>query len=80
MKNLFEFLKHKSIGLYLTLFFVLGILAWFGGYALVTGKSLDGAQSIIAPFAMIAAGIQGYKWGSSEGSKKKQELLEKLNK
>jgi hypothetical protein len=74
MKSLFE---HKNFGFYAVLLFVLLVMAGFGGYALWTGKSLDLVASISGPFSMIAASMVGYMWGSSEGSKKKTELLNK---
>ena len=80
MKNLFEHLKGKDIWWGLLVFAILGAIIAFGAIAFATGKSLDGVAIVLTPLITTFGILVQYRYGSSKGSKDKQEQLDKLNK
>ncbi len=70
-------LKGKNLGFWLVLLTMLWALIGFGIACLITGKTLDGVSIIIGALIGNISLLMNFKWGSSDGSKKKTELLNK---
>jgi hypothetical protein len=52
----------------------------FAAYAMLTGKSLKEADGIILFLTSNCAFLLGYRWGSSKGSKEKDDIINNLKK
>jgi uncharacterized membrane protein YccC len=62
----------------LVLALCLTLLAGTGFYCLISGKNPDGISMMITAIISIALQIVGFDWGSSAGSRKKDEVIGKL--
>jgi hypothetical protein len=62
----------------LILMLCLLVLAGMGIFCLETGRNLDGCSMIVTAIISIALQIVGFDWGSSAGSKSKDEMIGKL--
>ena len=54
------------------------LLGGFGCYCLVATKTLDGCSMIVTALISVAQQIVGFDWGSSAGSKNKDDLLGRM--
>ena len=54
------------------------VLGIFGFYCLYSGKTLDGVGMVVGVLVTVVTNIVGFDWGSSAGSKGKDEMIGKL--
>ena len=54
------------------------LLGSFGFYCLETGKTLDGVGMVVGVLVTVVTNIVGFDWGSSAGSKGKDDMIGKL--
>lgn len=78
MKNLLDHLKGKDIWWGLLVFTLLGAIIYFGVVAFKTGKNLDSITVVITCLVFGFKELLQYRYGSSKGSKDKQDQLDKL--
>jgi len=77
MKTFFEKLSGKEIGYWVLAFLHFGALIFFGWMAFEKGKTLDNVSIIIGAIITNLGLLLNFRFGSSKGSKDKQELLNK---
>lgn len=56
---------------------MLGSLIGFGAYALYTGHSLNAAELVVGTLVSNLGLLLNYRYGSSKGSKDKDEVINK---
>ena len=54
------------------------MLGGCGFYCLCTGKTLDGVGMVVGVLVTVVTNIVGFDWGSSAGSKGKDDMIGKL--
>lgn len=77
MNTLISKIDAKEFGYWFLVVLHLGALILFGYMAFQTGKTLDGISIIVGALITNLGLLLNYRFGSSKGSKDKQELLNK---
>jgi hypothetical protein len=57
---------------------ILVSLVGVGLYCLSTGRSMEGSSMVVGALIAMGKDLMGYFWGSSVGSKEKDEVIKQL--